>query len=132
MASGEQLELEGVEKASPEAAKHKQLKTSEERRKVIREHAKGLGLPVENFVNTHRNSYIDSKMNAEMEKMHAENQSRNQPKSSRGGARAGGGGMNPADIEKVPGKKPLKMKEGGYVKAADGICKKGKTRGKMV
>jgi hypothetical protein len=24
------------------------------------------------------------------------------------------------------------MKKGGYVKAADGICKKGKTRGKMV
>jgi hypothetical protein len=130
MASGEQLELEGVEKASPEATKHKQLKTSEERRKVIREHAKGFGLPVENFVNIHRNSYIDSKMNAEMEKMHAENQSRNQPKSSRGGV--GGGGMNPADIEKVPGKKPLKMKKGGAVssasKRADGIAIRGKTR----
>ena len=24
------------------------------------------------------------------------------------------------------------MKKGGYVKAADGICKKGKTRGRMV
>lgn len=130
MASGEQLELEGVEKASPEATKHKQLKTSEERRKVIREHAKGFGLPVENFVNIHRNSYIDSKMNAEMEKMHAENQSRNQPKSSRGSV--GGGGMNPADIEKVPGKKPLKMKKGGAVssasKRADGIAIRGKTR----
>ena len=44
----------------------------------------------------------------------------------------GGGGMNPADIEKVPGKKPLKMKSGGYVKAADGCAKKGKTKGRMV
>ena len=32
---------------------------------------------------------------------------------ARGGA--GGGGMNPADIERVPGKKPLKMKKGGSV-----------------
>ena len=31
----------------------------------------------------------------------------------------GGGGMNPADIEKVPGKRPLKMKEGKSVPAAD-------------
>jgi hypothetical protein len=45
---------------------------------------------------------------------------------------AGGGGMNPADIEKVPGKKPLKMAKGGYVKAADGCVKRGKTKGKMV
>ena len=30
-------------------------------------------------------------------------------------------------------KKPTTaMKKGGYVKAADGICKKGKTRGRMV
>jgi hypothetical protein len=30
-------------------------------------------------------------------------------------------------------KKPATaMKKGGYVKAADGICKKGKTRGRMV
>ena len=30
-------------------------------------------------------------------------------------------------------KKPATaMKKGGYVKAADGICKKGKTRGKLV
>jgi len=51
-----------------------------------------------------------------------------------GGARGGvgGGGMNPADIEKVPGKKPLKMKSGGYVKSADGCAKKGKTKGRMV
>ena len=52
-------------------------------------------------------------------------------------ARSGsvGGGMNPADIEKVPGKKPLKMKSGGMVSAskrADGCAVKGKTRGKMV
>jgi hypothetical protein len=55
---------------------------------------------------------------------------------SRGGM-GGGGGMNPIDLERVPGKRPLKMKKGGSVKSsaskrADGIAKKGKTRGKMV
>ena len=35
------------------------------------------------------------------------------------GSGGGGGGMNPADIEKVPGKRPLKMKEGKSVPAAD-------------
>jgi hypothetical protein len=55
---------------------------------------------------------------------------------SRGGG-GGGGGMNPIDLERVPGKRPLKMKVGGSVKSsaskrADGIAKKGKTRGKMV
>jgi hypothetical protein len=54
---------------------------------------------------------------------------------SRGGG-GGGGGMNPIDLERVPGKRPLKMKAGGSVssasKRADGIAKKGKTRGKMV
>jgi hypothetical protein len=45
--------------------------------------------------------------------------------------------MNPIDLERVPGKRPLKMKAGGSVKSsaskrADGIAKKGKTRGKMV
>lgn len=49
----------------------------------------------------------------------------------------GGGGMNPADIEKVPGKRLLKMKQGGIVKSsaskrADGCATKGKTRGRMV
>ena len=44
----------------------------------------------------------------------------------------GGGGMNPIDLERVPGKKPLKMKSGGYVKAADGCVKRGKTKGRMV
>jgi hypothetical protein len=39
--------------------------------------------------------------------------------------------------EKVPGKRPLKMKKGGMVKSsaskrADGIAKKGKTKGRMV
>ena len=48
----------------------------------------------------------------------------------------GGGGMNPIDLERVPGKRPLKMKAGGSIKSsaskrADGIAKKGKTRGKM-
>jgi hypothetical protein len=55
----------------------------------------------------------------------------------RGSAGGGSGGMSPIDIEKVPGKRPLKMKKGGSVKSsaskrADGIAKKGKTRGKMV
>jgi hypothetical protein len=55
---------------------------------------------------------------------------------SRGGG-GGGGGMSPIDLERLPGKRPLKMKAGGSVKSsaskrADGIAKKGKTRGKMV
>jgi hypothetical protein len=55
----------------------------------------------------------------------------------RGGMGGGGGGMNPIDLERLPGKRPLKMKAGGSVKSsaskrADGIAKKGKTRGKMV
>jgi hypothetical protein len=57
--------------------------------------------------------------------------------SARSGGGGGGGGMNPIDLERVPGKRPLKMKKGGSVKSsaskrADGIAKKGKTRGKMV
>jgi hypothetical protein len=45
--------------------------------------------------------------------------------------------MNPTDIEKVPGKRQLKMAKGGSIKSsaskrADGIAKKGKTRGKLV
>ena len=48
----------------------------------------------------------------------------------------GGGGMNPTDIEKVPGKRQLKMKAGGEVssasKRADGIATKGKTRGRII
>ena len=55
---------------------------------------------------------------------------------SRGGG-GGGGGMSPIDLERLPGKRPLKMKAGGSVKSsaskrADGIAKKGKTRGRMV
>ena len=52
-----------------------------------------------------------------------------------GGGSAGGGGMNPTDIEKVPGKRPLKFKSGGSVSAskrADGCAVRGKTKGKMV
>ena len=53
---------------------------------------------------------------------------------SRGG---GGGGMNPIDLERLPGKRPLKFEKGGSVKSsaskrADGIAMRGKTRGKMV
>ena len=52
------------------------------------------------------------------------------------GSVGGGGGMFP-DTERVPGKKQLKMKKGGMVKSsaskrADGIAKKGKTKGRMV
>ena len=54
-----------------------------------------------------------------------------------GGGGGGGGGMSPADIEKVPGKRPLKFKKGGAVKSsaskrADGCAVKGKTKGRMV
>ena len=34
--------------------------------------------------------------------------------------------------EEYKDKKPVKKAKGGYAKAADGVCKKGKTRGKMV
>lgn len=34
--------------------------------------------------------------------------------------------------EKEYEKQPVKKAKGGYVKSADGICKRGKTRGKMV
>jgi len=48
------------------------------------------------------------------------------------GGGGGGGGMNPTDIEKVPGKRQLKMKKGGSVssasKRADGVAIRGKTR----
>ena len=52
------------------------------------------------------------------------------------GGGGGGGGMLP-DTEKVPGKRPLKMKKGGLVKSSaskrtGGIAKKSKTRGKRV
>ena len=52
------------------------------------------------------------------------------------GGGGGGGGMFP-DTEKVPGKRPLKMKKGGMVKSsaskrADGIAMKGKTKGRIV
>ena len=55
---------------------------------------------------------------------------------SRGGM-GGGGGMNPIDLERVPGKRPLKMKSGGTVKSsaskrADGCAQRGKTKGRMV
>jgi hypothetical protein len=52
----------------------------------------------------------------------------------RGGRGGGGGGMNPTDIEKVPGKRQFKFQSGGKVSAskrADGIAKRGKTRGKV-
>ena len=49
-----------------------------------------------------------------------------------GGGGGGGGGMVP-DTERVPGKRPLKMKKGGMVKSsaskrADGVAIKGKTK----
>ena len=54
-----------------------------------------------------------------------------------GGGGGGGGGMNPMELERVPGKRPLKMKKGGSVKSsaskrADGIAMKGKTKGRFV
>jgi len=53
---------------------------------------------------------------------------------SGGRGSAGGGGMNPTDIEKVPGKRQLKMAKGGKVSAskrADGCAVRGKTKGKI-
>ena len=57
--------------------------------------------------------------------------------SARSGGGGGGGGMNPIDLERVPGKRPLKMKSGGSVKSsaskrADGCAIRGKTKGRMV
>lgn len=37
----------------------------------------------------------------------------------------------PAPASSAPAEKPKKMAAGGYVRAADGIAKRGKTRGKM-
>ena len=48
---------------------------------------------------------------------------------------AGGGGMNPTDIEKVKKPGALKMKSGGMVSAskrADGCAQRGKTKGRFV
>jgi hypothetical protein len=54
-----------------------------------------------------------------------------------GGGGGGGGGLFPTERGLPGGKRPLKMKHGGMVKSsaskrADGIVKKGKTRGRMV
>lgn len=46
----------------------------------------------------------------------------------------GGGGMSPTDIERVPGKRQLKMAKGGMASAskrADGCAVRGKTKGKI-
>jgi hypothetical protein len=52
------------------------------------------------------------------------------------GGMGGGGGMNPIDLERVPGKRLLKMKKGGMVSSAsrraDGCAKRGKTKGRIV
>jgi hypothetical protein len=114
---------------------NKDSKSSAERRQVIEGQAKKFGLPIKDFAGILRNSYLDPKMNAEIEKIANENKSSSS--SGRSGSRgsAGGGGMNPADIEKVPGKRQLKFKSGGSVSAskrADGCAVKGKTKGKMV
>lgn len=36
----------------------------------------------------------------------------------------GGGGMNPADVEKVPGKRPLKMAKGGLATRGYGLARR--------
>jgi hypothetical protein len=79
----------------------------------------------------------DERSLAPYEQKAAEMEKRGKSRGGRGGGGGGGGGMNPIDLERVPGKRPLKMKKGGSVKSsaskrADGIAKKGKTRGKMV
>jgi hypothetical protein len=58
---------------------------------------------------------------AELEKM---KEILDKPKGNGGG---GGGG-----IPKVGPKKPTDMKKGGYVRAADGCAKRGRTKGRMV
>jgi chromosome segregation ATPase len=58
---------------------------------------------MEESIKTHRKKFVDS--------VRKERQEARQ----RGGG-GGGGGLLPTDIEKVPGKRPLKMAKGGKVK----------------
>ena len=93
-------------------------------------------LKVENAPDTEENRKKRAEMRAKESAKYGELQTQFQKEHFKGrGGGGGGGGMNPADIEKVPGKRPLKMKKGGVVSAskrADGCAVKGKTRGKMV
>ena len=41
---------------------------------------------------------------------------------------SGSGGMNPIDLEKVPGKRPLKMKHGGMAHKKKKVVKRGTSR----
>jgi hypothetical protein len=80
--------------------------------------------------------FENSKLMERFERMQKSKETKGSARSSGSGG-GGGGGMNPIDLERVPGKRPLKMKKGGSVKSsaskrADGIAVKGKTRGKMV
>lgn len=75
----------------------------------------------------------DERSLAPYEKKAAEMEKRSGGRGGRGG---GGGGMNPIDLERVPGKRPLRFEKGGKVssasKRADGCVTKGKTKGKML
>ena len=76
--------------------------------------------------------FEDEKLMERYERMQKHKESKG---GSGGRGSAGGGGMNPTDIEKVPGKRQLKLKSGGKVSAskrADGCAVRGKTKGKMV
>jgi hypothetical protein len=59
---------------------------------------------MEESIKNHRKKFVDS--------VRKERQEARQ----RGGGGGGGGGLLPTDIEKVPGKRPLKMSKGGKVK----------------
>ena len=82
----------------------------------------------------------DRKAEREQAKEHERRQDKERRQVPRGAGisgrgSAGGGGMNPADIEK--GRQPGKVKfaKGGSVSAskrADGCAQRGKTKGKMV
>ena len=77
----------------------------------------------------------DERSLAPYEQKAAEMEKRGKSRGGRGGG--GGGGMNPIDLERVPGKRLLKMKKGGSVKSsaskrADGCAQRGKTKGRMV
>jgi hypothetical protein len=119
-------------KAKPVASAAKRL--LDEERKPIAARAKPVGREGKKGVMTAAEARERTDYARELNKAI---QSSAKSNGSRGsGGIGGGGGMFP-DTEKVPGKRPLKMKHGGMVKSsaskrADGIAKKGKTKGRII
>ena len=79
----------------------------------------------------------DERSLAPYEQKAAEMEKRGKSRGGRGSRGGGGGGMNPIDLERLPGKRPLKFEKGGSVKSsaskrADGCAQRGKTKGRMV